>query len=282
MHYKKVALPIVMAALPVVFACQPDPWRIPVSLEIESEHLTPEQASVALFGAYDRERRESTWNMRRNREFFEQFKDHEFVVAPDRDIVLTTQYRAADVSQKDYVSLLYTTTFGYMEEIEDSQAYGVISVFEFKKSDSTWKLIQQSHMVLALAYGHYESLDAGYEVGKPVIGKNNNAFDIYTPGGGIAGVYHGHSHLIARVGQAYSIVFTYATHDSYCPYSYHESSDPLEAESCSGMEASIDILECDQEFCPIRLTVEGRTGPNLGEEEFVPGIYRFNGREYVR
>jgi len=280
MYCKKIAAFFILIAVHLAtLACQPEPWRIPTTLEIESEHLTAEQASVALFGNYDSENRESTWNMRNDRVFFDLIEGHDFVVVPDKDIVLTTEYRSADVSQKDFVSLLYTTTFGIMDEIEDSQAYGVISVFEFEHSNSSWRLMNQSHIIIGLAYGHYERLDE-YEVDKPEIGKGNIAFYIHTPGGGIAGVYHGHSHLIAKVGQTYRKVFTYATHDSCCPYS-DDASDFDAEESCAGMEAAIEIMKCDQKFCPIRLTVEGSVAPNLGMEEFVPGIYRFNGEEYV-
>ena len=273
-------LSLLMTVLLATFTCKPDPWRIPTNLEIESEHLTAEQASVALFGTYDSENLESTWNMRKDRAFFDLIEGHDFVVAPDTDIVITTKYRSADVSQKDSVSLLYTTTFGIMDEIENSQAYGMISVFEFQKSRSSWKLMQQSHFVISLAYGHYEALD-GYEVGKPEIGNGNIAFHIHTPGGGIAGVYHGHSHLIAKVGQTYRNVFTYATHDSYCPYS-DDASDFASEESCAGMDAAIEIMKCDKKFCPINLTVEGSVAPNLGMEEFVPGIYRFDGQKYEK
>lgn len=281
MYCKKFGLLFLLSSVfwPL-FACQPEPWKIPSELEIESEYLTVEQASVALFGSYDKENQESTWNMRKDRDFFDRIKGHELTVAPDQDIILTTQYRSADVSRKHSVALLYTTSFGIMDTIENSQAYGIVSVLDSQKSESTWKLIQQSHIIIELAHLHYERLDNWDEVGKLEIGKDNVAFHIYTPGGGIAGVHHGHSHLIAKVGQTYRNVFTYAKNDSYCPYS--DGHDLVSDQSCAGMEASIEVLSCNRQLCPIELTVDGSMAPNLGKEEFAPGVYRFDGKEYVR
>lgn len=108
------------------------------------------------------------------------------------------------------------------------------------------------------------------------IGKSNSAFIVELPGGGIAGVNYTFTQVIAKVDGKYKSILHASTQDSYCMY--QEDSDGEEVQVCNGMSTKLDIQRCNSTFCPIIIAADESSSDNFP----VVGIYRFNGKEYLK